>query len=296
MVSLRQFYEHSVEPQAQFDRSVKSPKLYGVVELEIEVSELLENISIALHYLQKLSLLAATNSELGIFQKDIMALIYTVTNLKHKIQKTFKDVTFQEDIHGLISSKENIRELTSTEQTDKTWRNIQEPKELRQTQSETAFHYRFPAGSSTIASTRKNLPWITEKRQKKVKSKEKKQNHRKIGLNIFEEIIQDSGCKQSESKQIVKLSSYDFSNNSEATTFPLSWTERNIKKWKKLEDLNSKEIKNSENVKEISDPIFLKQVEYQQFQTKQDLTKTTRIIKNLDKVRCSVPRMSWNLI
>lgn len=57
--------------------------------------ELLENISIALHYLQKLDLLSTTNCELQILQKDIAALIDSVATLKHKIQKTFKDITFQ---------------------------------------------------------------------------------------------------------------------------------------------------------------------------------------------------------
>uniref|UniRef100_A0A1I7VN18 L27 domain-containing protein n=1 Tax=Loa loa TaxID=7209 RepID=A0A1I7VN18_LOALO len=121
--------------------------------LQIEVTELLENISIALHYLQKLDLFSATNCELRIFQKDITALTGAVTNLKYKIQKTFKDITFQEDIQCLTSSKESICGLSSKEMADKTWRNIQEPKELDETQSESVvFHHRFAAGSSIIAS------------------------------------------------------------------------------------------------------------------------------------------------
>lgn len=63
--------------------------------LQIEIIELMENISIALHYLQKLDVFFETNDELRIFQKEITALTSAVTNLKYKIQKTFKDITFQ---------------------------------------------------------------------------------------------------------------------------------------------------------------------------------------------------------
>ncbi|CAG9529759.1 unnamed protein product [Cercopithifilaria johnstoni] len=196
MARLTQSYENRVKAPDRLDRSVKCPKLYGIVELEIEVTELLENISIALHYLQKLDLFSATNNELQIFQKDISALIDAVTNLKHKIQKTFKDVTFQEDIQGFTSSRDNILVPTSREMTDKTWRNIQEIKEVDDKQSDpVAFNRRFAAGSSTIASERQNLPQITKKERKKNKIEGKQTNLKRTDPNIFEEIIQNSEYK-----------------------------------------------------------------------------------------------------
>uniref|UniRef100_A0AAF5Q1T3 Uncharacterized protein n=1 Tax=Wuchereria bancrofti TaxID=6293 RepID=A0AAF5Q1T3_WUCBA len=219
MAGIKKYYEHSVkQPSAQLNQSVKCPKLYGIVELEIEVTELLENISIALHYLQKIDLLCATNNELQIFRNDIAAVIATVTDLKCKIQKAFKDITFQEDMQCLASSKESIHGLNSR---DKTWRNIHESKELDETQNESmAFHRRFAAGSSIITSKEQHLL------QKEIRQKDKKQKPRKNDLDIFEKINQDFGQISLKLKQLEKLSSYDISNNSE---FPISSSERNVK-------------------------------------------------------------------
>lgn len=174
---------------------------------------------------------------------------------------------------------------------DKTWGNIQESKELDETQGEsTAFHRRFAAGSSIIASDGRHLSLITEKKQEKAKSKGKKQKPKEIHPDAFKEIIQDSGYNHSESKQLTNLSSYDFSSNSEV--FP-SWKEQIVKQRKEPKDLKPKEFKNSEKTKKISDPTtFLEQAEYEQFQSNQDLTKIQKIRRNLNKVRCSVLRLS----
>ncbi|EFO28004.1 hypothetical protein LOAG_00480 [Loa loa] len=233
--------------------------------LQIEVTELLENISIALHYLQKLDLFSATNCELRIFQKDITALTGAVTNLKYKIQKTFKDITFQEDIQCLTSSKESICGLSSKEMADKTWRNIQEPKELDETQSESVvFHHRFAAGSSIIASE-------GHLRQEEVRLKGKKKKPGKTDPSVFEEIIQDSGYNNLESKQLANPSSYDFSNNTEAPTFLLSSREENVKKWREMKNIKPKEIRYSKNMKEIVEPMtFFKPADKFQFQSKQN--------------------------
>uniref|UniRef100_A0A0R3RVN9 Wiskott-Aldrich syndrome protein family member n=1 Tax=Elaeophora elaphi TaxID=1147741 RepID=A0A0R3RVN9_9BILA len=307
MAGSSQFYEHSIKRPAQLNRSVKCPKLYGVVELEIEITELLENISIALHYLQKLDLFSATNCELQIFQNDIASLTSAVTNLKYKIQKRFKDIPFQEDIQCLTSSKENIYGFTSREMADKTWRNIHESKELDKTQSETSFQRRFTAGSSIIASEgerilkiskkeqkkiEQNLPQIAKNEQKKIGTKRKKQNDTKTNQDVFEEIIQDSGCNHSESEQSVNLSSYDFSNNSEVTTFPLSRKEPNVKERKESKNLKLRGIENSENAREIfNSMILLKQAKYEKLQSRQDSAKIQKIAKILNKVRCSAPRL-----
>ncbi|VDN85062.1 unnamed protein product [Brugia pahangi] len=210
---MKKYYEHSVKPSAQLNQSVKCPKLYGIVEFEIEVTELLENISIALHYLQKTDLLCATNNELQIFQNDIAALIVAVTNLKYKIQKAFKDITFQEDMHCLASSKESIHGLNSREIPDKTWRNIHQSKEFDETQNDSMiFHRRFAAGSCIL--------------QKKIRHNDKKQKSRKTDPVLFEKKInQHFGQIGSKLKQLAKLPSYDVSYNSEIL---LSSNERNV--------------------------------------------------------------------
>uniref|UniRef100_A0A183HIB2 LUZP1 protein n=1 Tax=Onchocerca flexuosa TaxID=387005 RepID=A0A183HIB2_9BILA len=245
---LKQRYEHLIKPPVQLKRS---KKLYGIVELEIEVTELLENISTALCHLQKLDLLSATNYDLRIFQKDIATLTDAVINLKCKVQKTFKNITFQEDIQCLASSKEISREMNSREVIDKTGHSIREPKELDETQNEfRSFHHRLAAGSSIIASEKKH-PLITEEIKKKVMPEEKTEKPRRIHADEFEDIIEDSGYNHSESRQSVNLSSYDFSDNSEISTFPFLWKGQNVKKRKGSEGLKPREIKNSENMKQI---------------------------------------------
>ncbi|KAM3715798.1 Phosphoglycolate phosphatase [Dirofilaria immitis] len=218
------------------NRSVNYSKLYGIVELEIEVTELLENISTALYYLQKLDLFFATNCELRIFQKDVTTLADAVTNLKYKIQKT-------EDIQCLTSSKEVVQEKNSIEMINKARRNIREPKELDDTQSEsTIFHRRLAGGSSIIASERQ-YPLITQKTKKEIMPKGKKSKPGEAHLNDFKKIIEDPGYNHSKSN----LSSYDFSNNSEISTFNFLWREKNTKKRKKPGDLKSQGTRNSEN-------------------------------------------------
>uniref|UniRef100_A0A8R1XXK7 Uncharacterized protein n=1 Tax=Onchocerca volvulus TaxID=6282 RepID=A0A8R1XXK7_ONCVO len=196
--NLKQRYEHLIKSPEPLKRS---KKLYGIVELEIEVTELLENISIALCHLQKLDLLSATNYELRIFQKDIATLTDAVINLKCKIQKTFKNITFQEDIQCLASSKEISRDMNSREVIDKTGHSIREPKELDETQNEfRSFHHRLAAGSSVIASEKKHS-LITKEIKKKTRPEEKKEKPRRIHADNFEDIIKDSGYNHSESKQ-----------------------------------------------------------------------------------------------
>nr|CTP80792.1 Bm8518 [Brugia malayi] len=184
MAGIKKYYEHSAKPSAQLNQSVKCPKLYGIVEFEIEVTELLENISIALHYLQKIDLL-------------------------------WKDITFQEDMHCLASSKESIHGLNSREISDKTWRNIHQSKEFDEIQNDSMiFHRRFAAGSCIL--------------QKKIRQNDKKQKSRKTDPVLFEKKInQHSGQIGSKLKQLAKLPSYDVSYNSEILH---SSNEQNVKK------------------------------------------------------------------
>ncbi|VDK77987.1 unnamed protein product [Litomosoides sigmodontis] len=251
MAGLKHFHKHSANsPSQSGHRSVvKCPKSYGVVEVEIEVTELLENISIAMHYLQKLDLFSATNCELRILQKDVAALIGSVATLKHKIQKTFKDITFQEDIRGLMSSEENARGMTSKELIDKTWRNVQESDELDEAQSEAiTFHRRFTAGSSIVASEGPNHPRVPVKREERVKPMKMVRNAGKNGSEFTRESIQDSGYNRSGSKGTTNLSSYNFSKNSEVA---LSCDGKNAKKWNESRELMVKKIKNSKKKKSV---------------------------------------------
>lgn len=182
----------------------------------------------------------------------------------------------------MISSKENNPEPTSRETNEKTWRNIQEPKESDEIRNEYGpFHRRFTAGSSTITPERQGIARIAKERQKKVKLKRKTQNLRRTNPNVVEKVIQDFGCcNQSESIDSVNFSNYDFSDNSEAARFSSFWRRQSVEKRNEVEKLKFKEIKNSKNVKKISDPmIFLNQAEY-----KQNLTEIKRTMRNSDKI------------
>uniref|UniRef100_A0A915CE15 Uncharacterized protein n=1 Tax=Parascaris univalens TaxID=6257 RepID=A0A915CE15_PARUN len=106
--------EHLIEIRTQSEPSALGSKLYGVVELEVQVTELLDNLSIALSCLHDLNSLSSSRNCtcLKAFKEQLARITTSLESLKASVQDAFKNVHITEDLLTLSDPKESQQAMS----------------------------------------------------------------------------------------------------------------------------------------------------------------------------------------
>ncbi|VDK48605.1 unnamed protein product [Anisakis simplex] len=146
--------EHLIEIPPQRDCSSLSAKVYGVVELEVQVSELLDNLSVALSCLYDITSLnlAKHSAHFQRLQQCIAKITAKLETARNSVQTTFKDIALEDDF--LLLS-----DASKTSQTKQSPEFSPSPsKQLNRLDSSTTSSKSLQARSSSGGSTPQSQP------------------------------------------------------------------------------------------------------------------------------------------